>query len=150
MKTIFCILVLVAVVTLPANAQRNRQATPPAAPETPAFVPTHEGPHIQFEKNIHDFGQIVQGDNGDAEFRFRNMGSEPLILTNVQTGCGCAAPSWPREPIMPGQESSIVVRYNTGIIGRIGRAITVHSNSVGNNTERVILRLAGNVNARAN
>ena len=151
MKKIFIFLALVSVVTLSANAQRNRdrnaqQQAQTIEPETPVFVPTHEGPHIQFEKTVHDYGQILQGASGYSEFKFRNMGSEPLVLTNVQTGCGCAAPSWPREPIMPGEEAMITIRYDTNRIGTIGRIITVLSNSVGEESERVTLRLSGRVN----
>ena len=151
MKKILYTLVLMAIITSSADAQRSRAARPaePAVPEVPVFVPTAEGPKIEFEKTVHDYGQIVQGANGDAEFRFRNVGSEPLILTNVQTGCGCAAPSWPRDPIMPGEFATITVRYDTNRLGHIGRAVTVLSNSV-DNTNRVILRLSGHVNPRQN
>ena len=151
MKKIFYTLVLVAFVVYSADAQsrRNVRQAETTAPEEPAFVPTAEGPKIEFEKTVHDYGQIVQGANGEAEFKFRNVGSEPLVLSNVSASCGCTVPAWPREPIMPGDFGSITVRYNTAIIGHIGRAVTVHSNSV-ENTGRVMLRLSGNVNPRTN
>lgn len=151
MKKNFYLFALLLVVALSANAQRNRNAqqdetrTPPA----PAFVPTAEGPKIEFINTVHDYGQITQGASGDGEFKFKNVGSEALILTNVSASCGCTVPSWPREPIMPGQESVIKVRYDTGRIGGIGKAITVFSNSVDGN-ERITLRIAGNVHPRTN
>ena len=124
MKKIFYSFVLLAVATLSVYAQ----------------------PEIRFERMVHDYGQVAQGANGDTEFKFRNTGTEPLILFNVQTSCGCVtAPSWPREPIMPGQEGVIRINYNTQTTGPMGKAITVFSNA---KTDRVTLRLAGNVNPR--
>jgi hypothetical protein len=149
MKKTLCIIVLIAVSTLPASAQRNRAASSQKTDTTPSFVPTHEGPYIVFEKQTHDYGQIVQGADGSSQFKFKNTGSEPLILANVQASCGCTSPSWPREPILPGQEAVIVIRYDTNRIGHIGRAVTVFSNSVGGN-ERITLRLAGNVTPKQN
>jgi hypothetical protein len=152
MKKILYTLVLIAFVATSANAQNRRsvrQAEEAKAPETPAFVPTAEGPKIEFERLVHDYGQIEQGANGETEFVFRNVGSEPLILSNVSSSCGCTVPAWTRDPIMPGERGSIKVRYDTNRIGHIGRAVTVHSNSV-DDAGRVSLRLSGNVHPKTN
>ena len=146
MKKFLCTLALFAFVVYSADAQRNRAArqAEEAVKEVPAFVPTAEGPKIEFERLVHDYGEIVQGANGDAEFRFRNVGSEPLVLSLVQTGCACARPTWSREPVMPGEFGVIVLHYDTNRIGHIGRAAVVHSNSV-DNAHRVTLRITGRV-----
>ncbi|MCL2413212.1 MAG: DUF1573 domain-containing protein [Bacteroidales bacterium] len=150
MKKIFCTLALLAFVVYSADAQRNRSArqaeTP--APEVPVFVPQAEGPKIEFDRLVHDYGEIEQGADGDAVFTFRNIGSEPLILSSVRTGCGCAGAFWPREPIMPGETGTITIRYDTNRIGHIGRAGVVESNSV-DNTHRMTLRITGRVVPRA-
>lgn len=89
------------------------------------------GPAITFQKDTHDFGDIHQGDKVQHVFTFENTGNEPLIITNVQTTCGCTAPSWTRDPIAPGQEGEITVQFNsTGKIGRQNKVITVVSNAV--------------------
>ena len=62
---------------------------------------------------------------------FENSGNEPLILTNVQTTCGCTVPKWPREPIPPGQKAQITVKFNSsGKIGKVNKVVKVISNSV--------------------
>ena len=150
MKKTLLLLLLTTVALFFVNAQNNPQRVTLAGdPETSttSFVPSHEGPYIEFEKTAHDYGQIVLGDNGESEFTFKNLGSEPLVLLNVQTSCGCAAPSWPREPVMPGQEAMIKVQYNTHTPGNIGRTVTVFSNSLGGR-ERIVLRLTGHVHPR--
>lgn len=88
------------------------------------------GPVMSFEEDKHDFGEIFQGDKVEHVFEFENTGNEPLIITNVQTTCGCTAPEWPRDPIAPGQSGKIKVVFNsTGKIGRQNKVITVVSNA---------------------
>jgi hypothetical protein len=96
-----------------------------------AATETKSGPEMAFSESQFDFGEINQGDKVEHIFKFENVGTEPLIITNVQTTCGCTAPSWPRDPIAPGQESEIKVVFNsTGKIGRVNKVITVVSNAV--------------------
>ncbi len=88
------------------------------------------GPVITFEETAHEFGDIQQGDVVEHIFAFENTGTEPLIITNVQTTCGCTAPSWPRDPIAPGQVNEIKVRFNSaGKMGRQNKVITIISNA---------------------
>jgi len=96
---------------------------------------------------VHDFGEIVENSNGDIDFKFRNIGSEPLVLMQVNPSCGTCVSirSWPREPIMPGQEGVVAVRYNTHILGPMGKTVTVFSNG---KTERIVLRINGTVMAK--
>ncbi len=94
-------------------------------------VLTQSGPMMVFEEQQHDFGDIYQGDKVEHVFAFQNAGNEPLIITNVQTTCGCTAPNWPRDPIAPGQSNEIKVVFNsTGKMGRQHKVITVISNAV--------------------
>ncbi|QSE99083.1 DUF1573 domain-containing protein [Fulvivirga lutea] len=88
------------------------------------------GPEITFQEEQFDFGDIHQGDKVEHVFAFENTGTEPLIITNVQTTCGCTAPNWPRDPVAPGQSSEIKVVFNsTGKMGRQHKVITVVSNA---------------------
>ena len=90
-----------------------------------------EGPAITFEEASFDFGDIHQGDQVEHVFKFENSGNQPLIITNVQTTCGCTATDWPREPIMPGSTESLNVKFNSvGKFGRQNKVITVVSNAV--------------------
>ncbi|MDR1951079.1 MAG: DUF1573 domain-containing protein [Bacteroidales bacterium] len=149
MKKILFSVVLVAAVASVANAQTPQRVQLVGTPTTSAsnFTPSVEGPEIQFEKTLHDYGQVVQGANGDIEFKFKNIGSEPLLLFNVQPSCNACLTitSWPREPIASGQEAVIKVNYNTTILGPMGKNITVYSNG---KSERIALRIAGNVNPK--
>ena len=104
-----------------------------------------KAPKIIFDTTVHDYGNIMSGDDGTCEFKFKNTGKEPLILTNVYSSCGCTVPSWPKEPIMPGKSETSKVKYNTNRLGTINKKVTVVSNSENGTIE---LFIKGNVSAK--
>lgn len=97
---------------------------------------------ITFDKLEHNYGEVQRNGNGETTFTYTNTGKTPLILSNVRSSCGCTVPSWPREPIMPGQSAGIRVKYNTANPGPINKSVTVESNASNN---RVVLRIKGKV-----
>ena len=98
-----------------------------------------ENPLIKFDTTTHDFGKFLEGKIVSYEFVFSNIGKAPLILGNVQPSCGCTTPEWPREPIMPGQKSTIKAVYNPGAYkGTFSKGITVSSNASNGNVQLVI------------
>lgn len=125
MKKIFLVVVaLFVVVSLHAQEKAVKQ----------------NGPSITFQKDTHDFGDIYQGDVVKHTFTFENTGNEPLIITNVQTTCGCTAPAWPRDPIAPGQTGDITIQFNsTGKIGRQNKVVTIVSNATNQNNRVTIV-----------
>jgi hypothetical protein len=87
------------------------------------------GPSIEFKTLEHDFGTIEKGGNGTFEFVFTNTGTEPLILSNVRSSCGCTIPEWPKDPIKAGESATIKVIYDTQRIGNFTKSITVNTNA---------------------
>ena len=101
------------------------------------------GPEISFEKTVHDYGNVPYNGNGECEFRFTNTGNEPLLVQKPKSSCGCTIPSWPKEPILPGESEVIKVTYKTNRPGIINKTVTVTSNATKNST--VVLRIKGTV-----
>ena len=101
------------------------------------------GPEIEFEKTVHDYGDVPYNGNGECEFRFTNTGNEPLLIQKPKSSCGCTIPSWPQEPILPGESDIIKVTYRTNRPGIINKTVTVTSNARKNST--VVLRIKGRV-----
>ena len=101
------------------------------------------GPEITFEKLVHDYGDVPYNGNGECEFVFTNTGNEPLIVQKPKSSCGCTVPSWPKEPILPGESDVIKVTYKTTRVGNINKSVTVTSNANTNST--VVLRIKGRV-----
>jgi hypothetical protein len=104
------------------------------------------GPEITFKETIHDYGTIFVDDDGAYDFEFTNTGNEPLILSKPRSSCGCTVPSWPKEPILPGETNSIKVTYNTHKAGPFNKTVTVYSNSA--TSANVMLRIKGTVNPK--
>jgi hypothetical protein len=67
---------------------------------------------IKFAEASHDFGDITQGNVVEYTFKFKNTGTTPLVLTNVAVTCGCTAPTWPREAILPGEDAQILIQQH--------------------------------------
>jgi hypothetical protein len=98
---------------------------------------------IKFDKDVHDYGNIKQGADGVTEFKFKNTGSEPLIISMAKGSCGCTVPEWPKEPIKPGETAAIKVSYDTKRVGPINKNVTITSNAKNEPTK--VLRITGKV-----
>ena len=85
---------------------------------------------ITFDKMEHDFGTILQGEVVSYSFHFTNSGNAPLIISNVNTSCGCTIGDYPHEPIAPGKDGIIKATYDSkGHHGMQSRSLTVVANT---------------------
>jgi hypothetical protein len=98
------------------------------------------GAVIKFNQTSYQFGKIFFRSPGKHSFKFVNAGSEPLLLSQPRSSCGCTIPSWPKAPILPGDSGSIEVTYNTHIVGSFNKTVTVYSNA-----QPVVLHIRGEV-----
>ncbi|QNH63564.1 DUF1573 domain-containing protein [Hymenobacter sediminicola] len=110
-------------------AQAQTAAVKPANAQTKVA-----GPQIQFDEMKYDFGTAKQGDVVKHVFKFKNIGTQPLVISNIGVSCGCTTPEWTKDPIMPGKTGSITANFNTaGKMGIQNKVLTVESNSAGGN-----------------
>jgi Protein of unknown function (DUF1573) len=108
-----------------------------------AFAQPEKGAKIEFVSDVHDYGNIEFGADGNCTFVFKNTGTESLIIVEAKPSCGCTIPDWPRDPIAPGETAVISVNYNTKKAGAIAKTVTIVSNAV--NDPNKVLRIKGNV-----
>ncbi|PKP04317.1 MAG: hypothetical protein CVU11_05435 [Bacteroidetes bacterium HGW-Bacteroidetes-6] len=87
------------------------------------------GPVITFQEKTHDFGDVKKGQPVTFEFVFTNTGKQPLLLSEPRSSCGCTIPSWPKEPIMPGQKKSISITFDAEKEGEFSKQVTILSNA---------------------
>ena len=105
------------------------------------------GAKIEFKDkdNTIDYGTVTkEGDSGIRTFEFKNTGDQDLVITNVQSSCGCTVPTKPTEPIKPGKTGKIDVKYNMNP-GPIRKTITVESNAINVEGGKVALKIKGTV-----
>ena len=98
---------------------------------------------FKFEEEIINYGTINKGANGERTFIFTNIGNKPLVISRVQSSCGCTIPKKPEKAILPGKKGEIKVSYDTKRIGGFVKSITIYSNA--KNTRKVI-KIKGYVN----
>lgn len=107
---------------------------------------TTSGPVMTFDVTTVDYGTIDKGADPLRKFKFTNTGNEPLIIKTAKGSCGCTVPTYPKEPIMPGETSEIEVRYDTQRVGSFTKTVTITTNEA---TETRMLTIKGEVKAPA-
>jgi len=102
-----------------------------------------DAPIITFENDTYDFSKIKEGEKVEHVFEFINNGKSPLIISDVQAGCGCTTPKFDKKPIKPGDKGSIEIGFNSaGQRGTQHKIITVYSNA---QPAQLMLHLKGEV-----
>ena len=97
-------------------------------------------PKMVFEEDSYDFGEISQGEKVEHSFKFKNKGNAALIISSATGSCGCTIPSYPKEPIAPGQEAEILVVFNSnGKKGAQHKRVTIVANTNPNKTMVAIM-----------
>lgn len=97
---------------------------------------------IDFTSEVVDYGTIEQNSDGTRLFTFTNTGNAPLIISEVKTSCGCTVPTYSKEPILPGQEGQLEIKYNTKKLGAFTKTVTVISNA---KETKKVLKIKGTV-----
>jgi hypothetical protein len=137
MKKISLLLLFIASMSYAGLAQNAAVKT-----DSTAKADNPNAPEMTFETEMHDYGTIKQGADGGCEFKFKNTGKEPLVISNARGSCGCTVPTWPKEPIMKGQTATIKVHYDTKRVGAFTKTVTIESNA---KTNPRVLTIKGTV-----
>lgn len=56
---------------------------------------------VQVIDSVYDFGKAVEGTKVVYNYRFKNTGKKPLVISAAHASCGCTVPERPEEPIKP-------------------------------------------------
>ena len=84
---------------------------------------------VAFSETEHNFGNIKKGEKVEHIYEVTNTGTNPLIISNVKPGCGCTAPDYTKEPIMPGQKGQITLKFDsTNFDGVVYKSAEVYAN----------------------
>lgn len=125
------------------NANHNADVL---AKENPAVL--KDTTTVQVIDSVYDFGKVTDGEKVEYNFRFRNTGKNPLIISNAVASCGCTVPQKPDAPIAQGQIGFLKVVFDSrGRVGAAHKDITVTSNA---HPSFPVLKLVGEVVARNN
>lgn len=68
---------------------------------------------IQWDNPEQNIGELTLGAKAQIKYSFKNTGSNPLYIINVQPGCGCTVAEYPKEAIAPGETGVVVAGFDT-------------------------------------
>ncbi|MDX2189114.1 MAG: DUF1573 domain-containing protein [Bacteroidota bacterium] len=87
---------------------------------------------FKFEKMEYDFGSTVEKDDTLwYEFKFKNIGSDPLVINDIKTACECTLADYSKKPVMPGKEGVIRAGYKyKGKQGTYNKTLTIIANTM--------------------
>jgi hypothetical protein len=91
---------------------------------------TMKSPKISFSETKHDFGRVPQGPQLTYSFKFKNKGSETLLIKDIITSCGCTgATVGDQKEYAKNETGEVSVTFNTqGREGHNEKNIIVKSN----------------------
>jgi hypothetical protein len=115
----------------------NSVDNPTAHTEGANAVDTSNFTAIQWIDKINQsLPKIKEGEVIEVTYRFKNIGSKPLIVQNVSASCGCTVPEKPEQPILPGMEGLIKAKFDShGKTGSNTKTLTVLANT---NSDKVL------------
>jgi hypothetical protein len=114
--------------TTPTQATYGTPATAPVPTPVAPVAEERTNAKMTFESLNVDYGTIENGGEPLRTVKFTNTGTDPLVIKSARGSCGCTVPTFPKEPIAPGQSSVIEIRYDTKRTGKISKSVTIATN----------------------
>ena len=90
------------------DERNEREAKVKEMPKTKMVIP----------EDKFNFGKIKEGEKVRHAFKFKNLGENPLMISDAILSCGCTVPSFPKDLILLGGEGEVLVEFNSA--GRKG------------------------------
>ena len=110
-RTYFLIVFLFA---FSCDNSSNKKETKSENNASSSMTSSSESPIMSFDKTLHDFGTIQEGETVETTFTFTNSGKSDLIIVDARGSCGCTVPEYPKNtPIPPGESGKIRVSFDS-------------------------------------
>lgn len=99
-------------------------------------------PQLKFVATNYNFGKIRKGDKVTTSFFYKNTGTKPLMILQVQASCGCTLSNWTKEPIAPNAIGEITVTFDSAakenMTGQQKKILLVISNALSKEIKLVL------------
>ncbi len=80
-----------------------------------------------------DMGTVDRGQAAQKKVIFKNIGTDTLILGQVEVSCGCTGYVVSNNRIAPGKTGELLITFNSsGYSGEVHKSVTVNSNAADN------------------
>ncbi|QCX53404.1 DUF1573 domain-containing protein [Elizabethkingia sp. JS20170427COW] len=103
----------------------------------------HPLTQLVISQPFYNFGDVKKGEQVEHTYEITNTGDKPLIISSVKPGCGCTAPEYTKDPILPGQKGQVKLKFDSSSF----EGLQQKSAEVFTNTEKspVVLNFTANV-----
>lgn len=81
-----------------------------------------------FDEKVIDLGIVKVHKLREIKFQYTNKLSEPLIIHDVRTSCGCSVPQWNKKPLEKNESSVLTVLFTPESLGYNSKTIMVSHN----------------------
>ena len=126
MKPFFQILMISCLFTVLVSCKSNTSSKTSSTKETGSTGQ----PQIKFETDMHDFGEVAEGEKVSFTFKFTNTGKGPLVITGIASSCGCTVGEYTKDTIKPGAQGNVIVSFDSWKnAGFQQKSVTVNSNT---------------------
>ncbi len=104
----------------------------------PAILLAQSGPKIEIVggDNINT-GNHKRGQELTYDITFKNVGDQDLVITGVQTSCGCSSALAGSDAVKPGETGTIKFTFNGQGMGSVTKVVMISSNENGSSTKNV-------------
>lgn len=150
-KLVIALLLAGNVLTMGCSSNQSEEVSDeaimnPLSAENDGQVKSGKLPEMTFDKELHDFGVISEGEKVTYSFRFKNTGKGDLIIQTASGSCGCTVPEYPAKPIKSGETGFIKVQFNSeGRAGIQEKQVTIVANTIPNT---ITLKIKAEVSER--
>lgn len=96
---------------------------------------------MHLSKENVDLGRFSWNEGQQTEVAITNTGSGLLVINDVITSCSCTIVEYPKEPIRPGEEKNLTIKYKADYPEYFSKMITIYCNAKDSPFQ---LRVSGN------
>lgn len=84
---------------------------------------------MEVDTTRYSFGTVKEGTKVRHTWVVKNTGTEPLMISNINVSCGCTAPYFSKDPILPGKQDEITLTFNSaGKSGHVSKNAQIIAN----------------------
>jgi Protein of unknown function (DUF1573) len=127
---VFSALILTSFIAISCQQQQDKAATAEVVAPIPEVSKPKPMTTILWLDSAKNLGKVKEGEKIEISYRFKNTGTELLIINNIVVSCGCTVAEKPQEPIAPGAEGAIKATFDTkGRVGTNHKTMAVYTNT---------------------
>jgi hypothetical protein len=105
---------------------------------TPEEIAT--SPTLQLDKTLHNFGKLEKGQLVSQLFTVTNTGKSELQIQQIQSACGCVSYSVTKSTLVPGEKTSLELKYSPRALQQQNEVVTLYSNDLKNPGTKITLQ----------